>query len=89
MGVGRIDSEVFLRKFLETDLDCFVQKIRDRQLAAPIESETLQDLVRNELKTKSHTATEGLLWLVRYASPFRLLLSLFNLPAIPFQSQPH
>ncbi|KAL1842574.1 hypothetical protein VTJ49DRAFT_4857 [Mycothermus thermophilus] len=42
-----------------------IEKIRKRQLAAPLESETLQDLVRNELKTKSHTATEGLLWLVR------------------------
>ncbi|KAL2120337.1 hypothetical protein VTJ04DRAFT_4363 [Mycothermus thermophilus] len=42
-----------------------VEKIRKRQLAAPLESETLQDLVRNELKAKSHTATEGLLWLVR------------------------
>lgn len=41
------------------------QKIRKRQLAAPAESETLQDLVRNELKSGSHTATEGLLWLVR------------------------
>ncbi|KAL2017078.1 hypothetical protein VTK56DRAFT_2601 [Thermocarpiscus australiensis] len=42
-----------------------IEKIRKRQLAAPLESQNLQDLVRNELKTKSHTATEGLLWLVR------------------------
>ncbi|KAK4130695.1 glycolipid transfer protein [Trichocladium antarcticum] len=42
-----------------------VEKIRKRQLAAPLESQNLQDLVRNELKTKSHTATEGLVWLVR------------------------
>jgi len=42
-----------------------VKKIRDRQLAAPTESATLQDLVINELKTKKHTATEGLVWLVR------------------------
>jgi len=42
------------------------QKIRDRQLAAPTLSETLQDLVLNELKEKKHTATEGLLWLTRY-----------------------
>lgn len=34
-------------------------------LAAPAESETLQDLVLNELKTGKHTATEGLLWLGR------------------------
>ncbi|KAG9245799.1 glycolipid transfer protein domain-containing protein [Calycina marina] len=42
-----------------------VKKVRDRQLAAPAESETLQALVFNELKTKKHTATEGLVWLVR------------------------
>lgn len=45
------------------------QKIRDRQLAAPLESESLQELVLNELKTKKHTATEGMVWLVRYV-PF-------------------
>ncbi|KAJ9661454.1 hypothetical protein H2201_006485 [Coniosporium apollinis] len=42
-----------------------VKKIRDRQLAAPGESETLQALVRNEIKSKKHTATEGLVWLNR------------------------
>ncbi|KAH7327926.1 glycolipid transfer protein domain-containing protein [Stachybotrys elegans] len=42
-----------------------VKKLRERQLAAPAESENIQDLCRNELKTKKHTATEGLLWLVR------------------------
>jgi hypothetical protein len=41
------------------------QKIRDRQLAAPLDSTNLQDLVINELKTKKHVATEGLVWLVR------------------------
>lgn len=51
------------------------QKIRDRQLAAPALSETLQELVLNELKEKKHTATEGLLWLNRYA----LALSLHSL----------
>lgn len=34
-------------------------------LAAPAESQTLQALVLNELKEKKHTATEGLVWLVR------------------------
>jgi len=42
-----------------------VKKIRDRQLTAPAESETLQSLVANELKAKKHTATEGLVWLIR------------------------
>jgi hypothetical protein len=46
-----------------------LQKIRDRQLAAPALSENIQDLVRNELATKKHTATEGLLWLIRYLAP--------------------
>ena len=45
--------------------DTFLQKVRDRQLAAPVDSSTLQALVINELKTKKHTATEGLLWLIR------------------------
>jgi hypothetical protein len=51
-----------------------VQKIRDRQLAAPIDSENLQDLVRNELKTKKHVATEGLVWLNRYTDIWRISL---------------
>ncbi|KAK8119816.1 Pleckstrin-like proteiny domain-containing family A member 8 [Apiospora kogelbergensis] len=42
-----------------------VKKIRERQLVAPAESATLQELVMNELKTKKHVATEGLVWLVR------------------------
>ncbi|KAK3324377.1 glycolipid transfer protein domain-containing protein [Cercophora scortea] len=42
-----------------------VKKIRERQLAAPADSDTLQNLVRNELKAKSHKASEGLVWLVR------------------------
>ena len=42
-----------------------VKKLRERQLAAPAESENIQDLCRNEIKAKKHTATEGLLWLVR------------------------
>ncbi|KAK5200643.1 hypothetical protein LTR16_005397 [Cryomyces antarcticus] len=44
---------------------CQARKVRDRQLAAPDQSETLQALCLNELKAKKHTATEGLLWLVR------------------------
>lgn len=41
------------------------QKIRSRFLEAPLDSETLQDLVKSELKAKKHTATEGLVWLTR------------------------
>jgi hypothetical protein len=50
---------------MNVNMLCFIQKLRDRQLAAPLESETIQDLVLNELKAKKHTATEGLVWLVR------------------------
>ncbi|QDS72407.1 hypothetical protein FKW77_008845 [Venturia effusa] len=52
-------------KPVKNDIAGNVKKIRDRQLAAPTQSENIQDLVRNELATKKHTATEGLLWLVR------------------------
>ncbi|KAF2108819.1 glycolipid transfer protein-like protein HET-C2 [Lophiotrema nucula] len=50
---------------VKSDMLGNVRKIRDRQLAAPTLSETLQDLALNELKEKKHTATEGMLWLVR------------------------
>ncbi|KAL1857174.1 hypothetical protein Plec18167_004649 [Paecilomyces lecythidis] len=50
---------------VKNDLLGNIKKIRERQLAAPEESATLQSLVLNELKTKKHTATEGLVWLVR------------------------
>ncbi|OAL07010.1 glycolipid transfer protein [Phaeosphaeriaceae sp. SRC1lsM3a] len=52
-------------KPVKNDMVGNIKKIRDRQLAAPALSETLQDLVLNELKEKKHTATEGLLWLNR------------------------
>ncbi|KAM5516946.1 Pleckstrin-like protein [Fusarium oxysporum f. sp. phaseoli] len=45
--------------------DNYLQKLRARHAAAPAESATVQDLVRNELKTGKHTATEGCLWLIR------------------------
>ncbi|KAI1361498.1 glycolipid transfer protein domain-containing protein [Xylaria arbuscula] len=50
---------------VKSDMLGNVKKIRERQLAAPAESENLQALVINELKSKSHKATEGLVWLVR------------------------
>lgn len=53
-----------------------LQKLRERYNAATAESETLQALVLNELKTKKHTATEGLLWLVRYIHSFNNLRDL-------------
>jgi len=50
---------------VQSDMKGNIDKIEARRLAAPAESETLQDLVRNEIKSKQHTATEGLVWLVR------------------------
>lgn len=50
---------------VKSDLLGNVKKLRTRYEEAPAESANVQDLARNELKTKSHTATEGLLWLVR------------------------
>ncbi|PNS21027.1 hypothetical protein CAC42_3364 [Sphaceloma murrayae] len=50
---------------VKSDMGGNIKKLRDRQMAAPLDSENLQDLVRNELKTKKHAATEGLLWLTR------------------------
>ncbi|OCK81363.1 glycolipid transfer protein [Lepidopterella palustris CBS 459.81] len=50
---------------VKSDMTGNIRKIRERQLAAPADSETLQELVVNELKTKKHVATEGLLWLTR------------------------
>lgn len=52
----------------------FLQKLETRFKEAPAESATLQDLVKNELASKKHVATEGLLWLTRYV----LLLHLKN-----------
>ncbi|KAK5944064.1 hypothetical protein PMZ80_003345 [Knufia obscura] len=42
-----------------------IKKIRDRQQASPSTSSTLQSLCKSEIASKSHKATEGLLWLVR------------------------
>ncbi|KAJ5155069.1 uncharacterized protein N7500_010508 [Penicillium coprophilum] len=50
---------------VKNDLLGNIKKVRQRQQAAPGESETLQALVLNELKTGKHVATEGLVWLVR------------------------
>ncbi|KAF4978883.1 hypothetical protein FZEAL_4813 [Fusarium zealandicum] len=50
---------------VKKDILSNVEKLRTRQNAAPAESANVQDLARNELKTKKHVATEGLLWLIR------------------------
>lgn len=53
-----------------------LQKINQRYIEASAESTTLQELVVNELKTKKHVATEGLLWLTRYVPPVPPVLPL-------------
>ncbi|KZF23341.1 glycolipid transfer protein [Xylona heveae TC161] len=50
---------------VKQDIQGNVKKLRDRFLAAPTDSQSIQALVVNEIKSKQHTATEGLLWLVR------------------------
>ncbi|KAK7539417.1 glycolipid transfer protein-like protein HET-C2 [Phyllosticta citribraziliensis] len=52
-------------KPVKSDMNGNIKKIRDRQNEKPAESDNLQDLVRNEIKEKKHTASEGLLWLTR------------------------
>jgi hypothetical protein len=42
-----------------------IKKLRERQLAAPVQGQTVQELCLNELQSKQHKATEGLLWLTR------------------------
>ena len=50
---------------VKSDMNGNITKLRTRYNAAPAVSQTLQSLCKNELAGKSHTATEGLLWLVR------------------------
>lgn len=50
---------------VKNDMTGNIAKVRERQLAAPDTAATLQSLVKAELASKSHKATEGLLWLVR------------------------
>lgn len=50
---------------VKSDIAGNIKKLRDRQLAKPLESETVQSLVVNELKEGTHRASEGLLWLNR------------------------
>jgi len=52
-------------KAVQSDMTGNIKKIRDRQLAAPLKSETLQALIAAEIAENKKTATEGLLWLNR------------------------
>ena len=50
---------------VKSDLLGNINKIRTYQHSSPATTSTLQSLVRSELATKKHVATEGLLWLTR------------------------
>ncbi|KAL1855309.1 hypothetical protein Daus18300_011126 [Diaporthe australafricana] len=50
---------------VKNDMNGNITKINQRYTEATAESGTLQELVVNELKSKKHVATEGLLWLTR------------------------
>jgi hypothetical protein len=50
---------------VKNDMMGNITKLRNRYNAAPAKSTTVQSLCKDELANKSHTATEGLLWLVR------------------------
>ena len=50
---------------VKSDMTGNITKIRNKLLEDPASSATLQDLVLTEAKTKTKTATQGLLWLSR------------------------
>jgi len=50
---------------VKNDMIGNINKVRERHQASPHTSTTLQSLVKSELASKSHRATEGLLWLTR------------------------
>jgi len=60
---GLLDSTAL--GLVVSDISGNIKKVRDRHLAVPAKSETLQDLARNEVAEGQKTATEGLLWLLR------------------------
>ena len=64
--VAAINPAAF--KPIQNDLSDHVKKIRSRQSIDAAQSQTLQELVKNEIKSGSHTATESLTGLVRYGS---------------------
>ncbi|KAJ3807160.1 glycolipid transfer protein domain-containing protein [Lentinula lateritia] len=50
---------------VQSDLKGNIIKVRARYDAAPAQSATLEELVKNEQGEKKRTATEGLMWLLR------------------------
>jgi len=58
-------SEGMVFNMVEKDMVGNIAKLRERFLAAPLESETLQDTVNNELAAKQKKASDSLFWLTR------------------------
>jgi len=50
---------------VQSDLNGNIKKLKARHDAHPAQSDTLENLVKNEKASGQHTATEGLLWLLR------------------------
>ena len=50
---------------VQNDMNGNIAKIRKKLLDDPANASTLQDLILTESKTKTKTATQGLLWLSR------------------------
>ncbi|EGO00322.1 hypothetical protein SERLA73DRAFT_136112 [Serpula lacrymans var. lacrymans S7.3] len=50
---------------VQSDIKGNITKVRARYDAAPAQSVTLEELVKNEQGEKKRTATEGLMWLIR------------------------
>ena len=57
------------------------QKIRARFLEAPTKSQTLEELVKNELAEKKNKATQALLWLTRFVCIHYVLSGLTRMDA--------
>ena len=51
---------------VQNDMTGNITKIKARQQTHPAQCATLEQLVKGEATEKKRTATEGLLWLLRY-----------------------
>jgi hypothetical protein len=53
---------------VQNDMTGNITKIKARATSHPAQCATLEQLVKGESTEKKRTATEGLLWLLRYAA---------------------
>ncbi|KAG5519892.1 hypothetical protein PMAC_000169 [Pneumocystis sp. 'macacae'] len=61
--IDLLDASVF--SIVKNDIKKNIKKIRDYMIKYPLQSETLESLVKSEAVQKKTVATEGLLWLIR------------------------